>query len=909
MMKSNTQGHGTIKKLRTGAVISTLAISALGVSTSVSANETEVAVNEPATRVVAKDEVKPIAEEKIVPKVPSQADVDKAKAESDKANQDVAKQKEVVASTEANIANAEKTIADTTKKVEEASSVTPERVAKAKANAEKKASELATAEKTVADADKSVSATAEKVADQTKVVSNAEKTATATANKVADAQKKVDSLSSSTTDIASLEKEVATLTNQVSADTQSVATAETNLDNAKKAQANKDQAIKDAQTGVSGAESKLSQATTALANAKADQSNKDKAVNSAKSALEVAKLGVTETTTSSETMYDVPKATYSPALSDEYIKAIKALANGTGNVLDVKKAVGKPYIDAKTGVGASSLFNYNFTGSYFYKGKDIAYGSEDTDKTEIVDFQNLSKEQSTNLSLYAASIVNDLRAKVGTAPLKVSESSVELATQFNHYANPFETATDDQANPNYMKTLAEKFAMGKESAKFDLDALGIRKEAIPDYAGKGTLSTMAQIKQVMYEGIVKAVFGSAGTSSSEEPYSGALSLLGFRDTDKTNLGVGVGYGYSQLGVLYETSLTLSPTKEVTTTTQKVDAKAVETAQKDYDDAVKASQEAKSAVQSAQTAYTNAETALANARKNLSDVVGNKIDVPSLEKALADAKDKLVQDTKALQTAKESLALAKSNATDKAKAFADAQSALETAKSEQSTADTALATAKGELEVLTKAHDVAVLARKSAGQDLARKREASKEATDTHTVLELALTHRDEVLKALDKELTDVKSKLGVLRAELETAKDELARLEGIAEAKARGYENFKQLKADHDAYLAEQQRLQALKDRAEEIRNAGGQPKEVTDASGKVVDVVDGKAKDKAVVATVGTKDDKTYQAPAQATNVKAEPKKQLPNTGEKRTNTATLAIITALSSIGLVYRKRKKSQ
>lgn len=900
MMKSNTQGHGTIKKLRTGAVVSTLALTAFGVSTTVSASETEVAVNEPATKVVAQDEV--------VPKVPSQADVDKAKAESDKANQDVAKQKEVVASTEANIANAEKTIADTTKKVEEASSVTPERVAKAKANAEKKASELATAEKAVADADKSVSATAEKVADQTKVVSNAEKTATATANKVADAQKKVDALSS-TTDVAPLEKEVATLTNQVSADTQAVATAQSNLDNGKKAQSNKDQAIKDAQTGVSSAEATLSQATTALATAKASQASKDGAVTNAKSALEVAKQGVTETTTSSETMYDVPKATYSPALSDEYIKAIKALANGTGNVLDVEEAAGKPYIDAKTGVGADSLLNYNFTGSYFYKGKDIAYGSEDTDKTEIVDFQNLSKEQATKLSLYAASIVNDLRAKVGTAPLKVSESSVELATQFNRYANPFEKATEDKVSPNYMKTLAEKFAMGKESAKFNLDALGIRAEHIPDYADKGTLSTMAQIKQVMYEGIVEAVFGSARTSSSEEPYSDALSLLGFRDTDKTNLGVGVGYSYSQLGVQYGTSLTLSPTKEVTTTTTKVDAKAVETAQKAYYGAVKASQEAKSIVQSAQTAYTNAETALANARTHLSDLLGNKIDVPSLEKALADAKDKLAQDTKALQTAKESLALSKSNTTDKAKALADAKSALETAKAEQATADQSLATAKGELEVLTKAHDVAVLARKSAGQDLARKREASKEATDTHTVLELALTHRDEVLKSLDKELADANAKLGVLRAELETAKDELARLEGIAEAKARGYENFKQLKADHDAYLAEQQRLQALKDRANAIVQSGGEVKPVLDANGKVVDVVDGKAKDKAVVATVGTKDDKTYQAPAQATNVKAEPKKQLPNTGEKRTNTATLAIITALSSIGLVYRKRKKSQ
>lgn len=68
--------------MRTGAVISTLAISALGVASGVSASETEVPVNKPATEVVAKDEVKP--------KVPTQADVNTAKAESDKASHDVA---------------------------------------------------------------------------------------------------------------------------------------------------------------------------------------------------------------------------------------------------------------------------------------------------------------------------------------------------------------------------------------------------------------------------------------------------------------------------------------------------------------------------------------------------------------------------------------------------------------------------------------------------------------------------------------------------------------------------------------------------------------------------------------------------------------------------------------------------
>ena len=157
---------------------------------------------------------------------------------------------------------------------------------------------------------------------------------------------------------------------------------------------------------------------------------------------------------------------------------------------------------------------------------------------------------------------------------------------------------------------------------------------------------------------------------------------------------------------------------------------------------------------------------------------------------------------------------------------------------------------------------------------------------------------------MDKELTDAKSKLGVLRAELETAKEELARLEGIAEAKARIHANLKDLKDRYETEQAEKRRLEELSRKADAIRKAGGQPKEVTDANGKVVDVVDAKAQNKPVVATVGTKDDKTYQAPAQATNAKAEPKKQLPNTGTKGSMLGLLGF-SLLASLGLGYTKK----
>ena len=899
MLESNTQGHGTIKKLRNGMVVSTLALTAFGVSTSVSASETEVAVNEPATRVVAKDEV--------VPKVPTQQDVDTAKAESDKANQDVAKQKEVVASTETKIADTEKTIADTTKKVEEAKTVTPEKVAEAKADADKKADELASAEKAVTEASKSVTATSEQVANQTKVVSNAEKTATNAAEKVTNAQKKEDSLSSST-DITKLEGDVYGLSNQVTVDTKAVNTAQGKLDEGKKAIADKEQAMKDAQKKVDSAESKLSQATTALTNANANRTAKEDAVNKAKSALEVAKQGVTETTTTSETMYDVPKATYAPALSQGYIDAIKALADGSGTTEAVDSAVYEvPYTDPKTGESSDSLSDFNSTGSRTEKGQSIPYGAEDTDDTEIVDFQHLTKDQQVKLAIYAASVINELRAKVGTKPLTVGDTSLKLAEAFNNNANGYVSGTSGEYNPLNTKdlTLKDKLDMAKESTGVTDSALAIRTSSIPHFLDLNeNLTTMARIKQVLYTGIVNTLMGGESNTGSEDRFSGALSLLGLKDEDKTNLGVGLGAMVSQLNKGYEASFTLSVPQSTTSTTKKVDEKAVKGAETAYLNAYKELEDAKNEVYLAKTKYNSADYELFSARNLLSDIRMNKVDITALEEALANAKSKLAEDTKALQTAKEVLAIAKSNAIDKAKTLAEAKVALKTAKEEKVSADKALETAKGELEVLTKAHDVAVLARKSAGADLARKREASKEATDTYTVLNLALTKRDEVLKALNKELTDTNSKLGVLRTELKTAKEELARLEGIAENKARILANLKQLKAEHDAYLAEQQRLQALKDKEDAIRKAGGQPKEVTDANGKVVDVVDAKAQNKPVnVATGGTKDDKTYQAPAQATNAKVEPKKQLPNTGTKESG--LLALLGA--SVGLLALAGKR--
>ena len=876
MLESNTQGHGTIKKLRTGAVISTLAISALGVSTRVSASETEVAVNEPATRVVAKDEV--------VPKVPSQADVDKAKAESDKANQDVAKQKEVVASTGAKIANAEKTIADTTKKVEEANSVTPEKVAEAKSDADAKAKAVTSAVESVQSAEKSVSETSEKIADQTKVVKSAEETATAAANKVVDAQKKVDSLSS-LTDTTKLEKDVYILSAKVDVDERGVKTAQEKLDNGKKSLANKEESLKDAQNKVNIAEATLKEKATILDNAKSIRAQKEEVVKSAKADLERAK----------EELTDATAGNYTVNLSSEYVSLLKEyFANPSQELSNKLKALAfKEY--EKFG-----KITFDKNGEVYRY--DLIYPKESKkDINTKVDINNLDYNTRKELSLFAADLINQIRKQFGTKDVVVTEDSIRIANEVAR------KSTEEYGHD--FKALSE---VGKENGVLLGELAGFSDDPA---------TTLADIKKRIYDDILSMLFDDAhaqwghATSLSgvvpKDPNEGYMQYtgLGFRSnatfTSVTQYSM-ISDNVVSANAKFDKTKVI-PIPSLSEKIAKLQDK-VNLAQETYVSAYKDSEDAKSKVILANSRYNDADDALYFARKDLSDIKMNKIDIQELETRLAEAKDKLAKDTEALQTAKEVFAIAQSNAVDQAKALKQAKEELKTAKSEKATADETLTTAKSELEVLTKAHTVAEMTLTKANKELDVARTESKKATKKFNLLNSAFMNKETVLKDLNTKLIEANAKVTTIRTELETAQEELTRLKGIAEAKARILANLKQLKADHDAYLAEQQRLQALKDKEDAIHKAGGQPKEVIDPSGKVVDIVDAKAQNKPVnVATVGTKDDKTYQALTQATNAKAEPKKQLPNTGTK--DSGLLALLGASLGLFALAGKRKYSR
>ena len=273
----------------------------------------------------------------------------------------------------------------------------------------------------------------------------------------------------------------------------------------------------------------------------------------------------------------------------------------------------------------------------------------------------------------------------------------------------------------------------------------------------------------------------------------------------------------------------------------------------------------------------------------------------------------------MQTAKEVLAIAQSNATDVATALKQAKAELKTAKSEKVTADETLATAKSELEVLTKANTVAEMALTKANKELDFARTESQEATKKFNLLNSALTNREAVLKDLGTKLATVEAKIATIRAELETAKEELTRLEGISKAKEEDYLKVKSLKDAQDKAEAEAKRLKELKEaeakrlkelkeKEDSIRKDGGQPVEVHDATGKVVDIVDAKAQNKVVDVAYNTA---TSNATAQET-AKAETKqatqKVLPNTGEASSMLPVLGTLLGMGVIG-AYRKRKDEE
>lgn len=946
MSNFKTSGHGTIKKLRTGAVVSVLALSAVyGVSTTVSADEVGTGAKESIVKTVENPNAKNDAP---VAKVTEQQ-VAEAKTQADTANKAVEAQQGVVTQADTAVKGADQVVNNTTNQIKEVETVTPAKVDEAKQAAQTKSDELAKAEDSVKSAEQSQADTAKKVADQTTVVNQAEANANKTASAVADAQKKVDDLSKSTTDTTKLQKDVDDLTKKVADDQKALDTAKQSLDTAKSAEANKAKAIEDANKAVNDATKTEASAKQTLDTAKSAEADSTKKVEDAKKALDVAKAGTTQKVqTGTKTVTTGGKATLKDGVakseffesngvvtSDAYLKAIKALAEGTGSYADVRKAIA----DGVENVPGSSLADIAAPNRSVFKSWKSNYNPQfsNTDSTTKVSVHDLTDEQLTDLALFYTALVNDLRSKVGTEPLKVTKESVAATKQalkdlFNKTFPAYNNMSEAELKANgFWGPESIKKVTESNQTQEHLDAVqgsgkllnGVVANQVQYQGHNGAYQTMADLKANLLAFVGNMLYGSTGTGSnvstagtSRDNFSDALALLGLRG-NYNSAGVGVdfyttfnGLGYSAPATYalmlntngeaidnpYQT-LTGGKTEVVPVYETKtiVDEKAVADAQTKYDTAVKADQDAKAKLAEAQTKYDTAMKALADAQKQLSDLQSGSVDIPALEKAVVDAQAQLDADKASLQSAKETLAVAKASAVDKANALSKAQAELVKAKSENLKAQQALTQAKEELEVLTKANGVAKQAVESATANRDKVKVLADEANKKAKDLETALTNKPAVLKELNAKLTEAQTKAAAARAELETAKEALSKLQATAKEKVAKYNELAKLKAEQDKAEADAKRLQDLKNKANEIRKNGGQPKEVLDAKGNVVDVVD-----------AAVKEVPTNSKVVPVTYSRVERGKQLPNTGSKGSMLGLLGL-SLLVGLGLGYKGKHR--
>ena len=882
--KKEVQGHGSIKKLRTGAVVSVLTLSVLGGVSVVNADETtstdatvsnvEVVAKDTAAVTPAETPVAPTVTETPVAPTVTADQVANAKVVANQANQALNAQADVVASAETAVTENNNTVTDLGNQITEVEKITPEVVAEAKSDQAKAKETLDQATTATTSVEKSLTDATTKEANQKDVVAKAESNVEKTASAVADAEKKVEALSA-TTDTAKLNQDVKDLTAKVTEDTTNVKSAKDSLDAAKLSVTNKDQAIKDQKNVVATAEGTVESSSKAYDTAKGAQEGTQVTENSTKSALDEAKKGkvVTETvkagevtTVTADGVYLNKGVAYSNftetngiVTSQAYLDAVKALAKGTGSVQAVKDAIKKGDENGNN----LAIVSAPTSSAYNSWVKNMDFNFANTDSATKLDINNLSDSQLTDLALFYTALLNDLRFKVGTNLVTVTDQSVAEAKKT--VTSIFNTLFPAYKDMDGTQLEANGFWNSMSDPKNPLKYTGVSLQ--------GTVKGI-DLKAKIFANLGNQLYGTSGQGYLGEAYGGvdgkrsdnfdlALEVLGLKGTS-TTAGIDFGFTntyngmidrapstYTVLGNAYGKAInnpyqTLENPKETVTPVYKdvertiVDNVAVAKAQTNYDNAVKANQDAKSKVATAETAYNTAKEALATAQKRLADLVGGTVDIPALEKALADAQTQLESDQASLQTAKETLALAKASAADKSKALEVAKTKLAEATKSSETAKGVLAKEKETLEILSKAVAVAQTALTDARtkQEVAKTNfvTASAKAEDLAT----KLANKATVLADLNSKLADAKAKSSKLADELKTAKERYETLKKDSNAKNVEYLRLATVKAEQDKAEAEVARLQALKDKADAIVAQGGVVVQVVDADGNVVDVVDG---------------------------------------------------------------------
>lgn len=893
MSKATENSQSTTKKLYTGAVISAIAATGL-VGTIGTAHADTVEVPLPTT---AKNEpalVEKEAPKKVEVKTPTKEDVaelgatakqaqdasDKAKEVLDQANDASDKAEKKVTDLKQAQADAQK-IAD--KATPEAIQNAEKKVETAKASVPTKEQAVSTAQAEKDDADRNVAIQGKTVGTKQAEVTQAKTTVATAKTEVENAQKALNG--------------------------EGLADAKAKQDEAIKEEATSKQAQADAQKALDEAKAQnqdhatqVKQAEQAVKTAQATLEAKSQEKETAKTNADVANTAYNKAVSMLNALQKDTKATIT--LAPDFIKAVKEKI-AFREQLRTDETLSEDYISEKgrelyNKIVESQLQN-RILNKYTPSAKDQA------DETRY-DINNLPKEVTDELNYFVADLINQMRRQLGLPDVVLSKSSLEFA---NKIAKEYVNANWSNAmrDANFAKGGSGHYAKGiyKVAKEYGLNST-FSEETIKEYAEKGLQpyensigtydpkylstdadqvlrKTVGEMKEGLYNDLVELV-------SHKNDYAHTQGILQFDYANETVYFGGVAQSVTDD---YYTRHFLTSIRTTNVDGSKWDKTPIVNPLSDTNkeqeiakarqvlaDAMVARKDAQAQLEATSKAVSDAEATLQNAQVNLSALNNGENPLANAQKVFNEAKARHERAVVTLANANALVNNLTASKATKEETLKQAQANLKDAEKVLQTAQDAL---KAEEDKMANLEAIAL--NKAQAVSTAKK----------------ALQDAKANLANAEKELADLKgahTRLKEVKAEVEKAETELKEAYK-AQNKAKVDYEVKSLAADQakTAYEtakakfeeAETKRLVALaEEKRKELEHLGYKPVPVVDGKGNVVDYT-------AEKVTVGTKDDKTYQAPAQATNAKSESKKQLPNTGSKESG--LLAMLGA--SVGLL--------
>lgn len=825
------------------------------------------------------------------------------KAEVDAAKDSLDQKNEQVKEEEAAVKEAEKTVET------------------AKANAELAKEAVKTAEEGTQASSATKEAAREAVANQTEAVKEAEKVAQASQTELDKSQNQANSQAQKTQEAKEALKKEDEKVSQAQADLEqaqkaqegSSAEVSANLEQAKADVANSQAAVNKAQEEVDKAEQsdsqrqeKIDQAASNKAQADSDAEKAKQALDKASSQETEAQAKLSQVQANLEAAQATENDSLKPSVSNnknrlymtpEYIAALKQLADPNTPQSQISQ------IEARLTAVNDKAKSYN------------NYIADPNDSTKMYDTNNIPYEVRRELSQFASELINQLRAQMGTGETLLTPSSLEFADKVSQaYRN--DNWNWDLMNHYHHDTwginrVAREYGLVTTTSEQEQQGLQYYENAYIWRANTAQMS-VADMKRDIYFSLVEFMYNGYewvhAKSISGLNTGSQKNYLGVDFSMESDITVAHFTMVSEDQVKYATKNNFDATPLTASgNSTPSDPQALAQAQAAYDQAKSAHDQAQAEKTAAQTAYDQALTAVQAAQKQLDEAKQAPMELATAQAALASAKQELEKNQEKLSKAQEALNLANSDQADKAAALSKAQAAQAAqavARDRLVQEEKALAQANQALEQARTKRDAAkaAVAQAQTALDQAQKNLANLQ--DAQTNLEQAQAN----LTAAEKDLADKTSNLAAKQqtlSELKAAQAQAEKLYNRLAAQLQAQE--KQKRDDHYRNILDQTEKHlngpVQSNPSEEMQTQEPSPDPLVKT--KEEPIIKGVAARKAPANRVAS----TSSDPSENHSIQASVgSSKLPNTGSRLSFWAMMSGILALvSGFALLVWKHKK--